>query len=494
MISRQSLDKYSRFSWACFQLDHVRRGQPSHIPHALERCPKTLDGVYRQALLRIDEEKQQFMRELFRCLTVSARPLRVEELAEVLAVYYDTGEAPFNTRKLTSDEEVGLFTCSSLVTINDGDGGSRVIQFVHPSIRQFLTSDSLAEAEQNLSYYHINALREHKTFAIACLEVLAQFDKDVSRDHVKSVPLASYAIQCVAYHCRQFENMPPLEDIYDCDDALYFLHQNSPRLSAGTWLCDVDTNVSCETTSTEQPKPRKKSSLFYAIYGGFIWFVKGLGRLAPNHPKGADSGGGLLIQAYKQGDIQLIRSLLQCGSDPNTLDIYGASVLHYASQMGDVDLVRYLLKHKADVNLQNAEGQTPLELSSTNNQFGVSELLVSNLGGANVNPRDNNGRTPLWKASHLGHLEAVQFLIKNGADIDSTDNYGWSPLQSAMSQNHRRVVAFLIDQGADFDRINTLGAEYTRAGIGRRVGMILPSYLHIPVEYFANRLYNMLGW
>ena len=137
--------------------------------------------------------------------------------------------------------------------------------------------------------------------------------------------------------------------------------------------------------------------------------------MAPNHPKGADSGGGLLIQVYKQGDIQLIiRSLLQCGSDLNTLNIYSASILHYASQMGDVNLVWYLLKHKADVNLQNAEGQTPLELSSTNNHFRVSELLVSNLGGANVNPRDNNGRTPLWKASHLGHLEAVQFLIKNG--------------------------------------------------------------------------------
>ena len=85
-------------------------------------------------------------------------------------------------------------------------------------------------------------------------------------------------------------------------------------------------------------------------------------------------------------------------------------------------------------------------------------------------------------------------MVTNGADIDSTDNYGWSPLQSAMSQSHCGVVAFLIDQGADFDQINMLSTEYTRAGIGRQVGMILPSYLHIPVEYFANRLYNMLGW
>ena len=55
---------------------------------------KTLDETYGRSLLGIDEEKREYAQGLFQCLTVSIRPLRVEELAEVLAVRFNGTSIP----------------------------------------------------------------------------------------------------------------------------------------------------------------------------------------------------------------------------------------------------------------------------------------------------------------------------------------------------------------------------------------------------------------
>src|ERR1700761_8562563 len=78
-----------RFRWVYCQLEILRRCFPSGIKETLDSLPKTLDATYEHTLLGIDEEKRQFAHRLFQCLAVSARPLRVEELAEILAVRFD---------------------------------------------------------------------------------------------------------------------------------------------------------------------------------------------------------------------------------------------------------------------------------------------------------------------------------------------------------------------------------------------------------------------
>ena len=67
---------------------------------------------------------------LLQCLTVAIRPLRVEELAEILALDFEDAEGA--TPKLNSDwrwddrQRAVLSTCSSLITLVD-DGDSHVI-------------------------------------------------------------------------------------------------------------------------------------------------------------------------------------------------------------------------------------------------------------------------------------------------------------------------------------------------------------------------------
>jgi hypothetical protein len=60
----------------------------------LNDLPKTLDETYSYTLLGIDEEKREYAQRLFRCLMVSIRPLRVEKLAEILAIQFDEDVLP----------------------------------------------------------------------------------------------------------------------------------------------------------------------------------------------------------------------------------------------------------------------------------------------------------------------------------------------------------------------------------------------------------------
>ena len=76
------------------QLDRLRRCFPASIRSTLADLPESLDKTYEQTLLRIDKEKRKYAQRLFQCLSVSIRPLRVEELAEILAVQFDATAPP----------------------------------------------------------------------------------------------------------------------------------------------------------------------------------------------------------------------------------------------------------------------------------------------------------------------------------------------------------------------------------------------------------------
>src|SRR5712671_6775741 len=107
-----------RFRWVVCQIDRLRRTFPASIRNASDELPKTLDETYAHTLLGIDEEKRQYAQRLFRCLTVSIRPLRVEELAEILAIHFDDAVSPtFNPDWRPADaEEAVLSACSSLIS------------------------------------------------------------------------------------------------------------------------------------------------------------------------------------------------------------------------------------------------------------------------------------------------------------------------------------------------------------------------------------------
>jgi hypothetical protein len=144
------------------------------------------------------------------CLTVVLRPLRVEELAEVLAIDFDVpahgGIPQSNPNWRWADQhQAVLSTCSSLIAIvNDGD--SKVVQFSHFLIKEYLTLDRLARSSGDVSHYHIVPEPVHTILAQACLGVLLRLEDRVDEDPVGDIPLVEYAARHRIDHA-QFGNV-----------------------------------------------------------------------------------------------------------------------------------------------------------------------------------------------------------------------------------------------------------------------------------------------
>jgi hypothetical protein len=229
----------------------------------LNDLPKTLDETYGRTLLGINPEKRTYARRLFRCLTVSIRPLRVEELAEILAVQFDTVLPTFNEflRPLDAREAV-LSACSSLVAIVDREDG-QVVQFSHFSIKEFLTSERLATAEERLSYYHILPEPAHTILAQASLSILLQLDDKIDRNTSSQFPLARYAAQHWVGHA-QFRNVSlriqeAMEHLFD---------PAKPHFAAWIRLYDIDRHSLAPKSEIHPTRP-EAVPLYYASLSGF---------------------------------------------------------------------------------------------------------------------------------------------------------------------------------------------------------------------------------
>jgi hypothetical protein len=78
-----------RFRWAFRQLE-ARHCSAPRVRHMLKELPETLDETYERILRDINKANRDHAHRFLQCLTVAVRPLRVAELAEVLAVDFGT--------------------------------------------------------------------------------------------------------------------------------------------------------------------------------------------------------------------------------------------------------------------------------------------------------------------------------------------------------------------------------------------------------------------
>jgi hypothetical protein len=123
------------------QLDYLGKCIPARIRQALNELPATLDETYERTLEDIPGTNWEFARRLLQCVVVVSRPLRVEELADLLTFDFTAGQIPeyHEDWRLEDPVEAVLSTCSTLLTLVNIDD-SPVIQFSHFSVKEFLTS------------------------------------------------------------------------------------------------------------------------------------------------------------------------------------------------------------------------------------------------------------------------------------------------------------------------------------------------------------------
>src|SRR6266576_4766640 len=171
-----------RFRYVACQMDNVLRCYSNDIQGALDDLPEDLDETYERTLRNIDNQKRKYAKRLFQCLSVSVRPLRVEELADIFAVQFDvTSPGSFNEASRPRNAEWAVFSACSCLITTVSQGESQVVQFSHSSVKEFLTSKRLANVEGHLSFYHILPEPAHTTLAHASLRILLQLDDKIDR-------------------------------------------------------------------------------------------------------------------------------------------------------------------------------------------------------------------------------------------------------------------------------------------------------------------------
>ena len=417
---------------------------------------------------------------MLQCLMVAIRPLRVEEVAELLAFEFKAeGAVPKYRMDWRPNDQVEavLSTCSSLISIVD-DNDFQVVQFSHFSVKEFLMSNRLGD----YSHYQILPRPAHTILAQACLGCLLHLDGHDDDRIVKGFHLAEYAAKHWFAHA-QFEDVAlfvkdGMETLFDCD---------KPHFGAWVGIYNMDEEPSSESPS-KIPTP-----LYYSSLCGFSDLVEHLSTKHPLHVNAIggkykfpllaalvgkrirvaeillEHGANVNIRGPRErtplhesiANVDMVQSLLNKGADVNCEQDDGRTPLHLAASCGELKAARVLVEHKAYVDSQDNEGVTPfhLLLSDTSrdddNILDLARLLLEHT--SDVNTRTTNELTLLHVAAFYGRLEIVRMLLDRDANPNAETKGGVTPLGIVSrgrynSQEHGASIArLLLGRGVDVD-------------------------------------------
>ena len=155
-----------------------------------------------------------------------------------------------------------------------------------------------------------------------------------------------------------------------------------------------------------------------------------------------------LIEAAENGDVELVRQLIDGGADLNKQGQSGAA-LHRALARRHVDVVALLVARGADVNVANPLLGTPLHVAAGTGNEAMVLLLLERGASLNV-ARGSDGYTPLHVAAEAGRTQVVRLLLDRGADVNllSHGRIGAPALHLAEVRGRTEVAQMLREGGA----------------------------------------------
>lgn len=164
------------------------------------------------------------------------------------------------------------------------------------------------------------------------------------------------------------------------------------------------------------------------------------------------AGRTLLMAAAELGNANAVKLLLSHGAKVNARDRLsyhdqgGSTALHRAARYQHHEIVRLLITSKADLNVCDKNGQTALHWAAENGDLPMTQLLLD--AGANPD-RSCRTSTSLSTAVVLGHIDIVRLLLSKGAQLSHPANARTPVLQYAVHIRKPDLCRLLIEAGAD---------------------------------------------
>lgn len=192
---------------------------------------------------------------------------------------------------------------------------------------------------------------------------------------------------------------------------------------------------------------RDQSILFQASFEGDLEVVKALLDKGTPHDQAENDFAFPLIMAAQNNHLKVVEALLERGADANQAMSDGTTSLYIAAQEGYVGIVKALLNEGAELNHYTPDNPTPLYIAACNGNVGVVEALLDK--NADHKQAISDGSTPLLIAVKNGHLQIVEALLKHGADPNLAEENGVTPLLFAAQNGELEIVNALLTKGAN---------------------------------------------
>jgi len=169
---------------------------------------------------------------------------------------------------------------------------------------------------------------------------------------------------------------------------------------------------------------------------------------------GTDKEMATLHTAVEEGNIDVVKSLLERGADINSLNGDDKTPLAIAAYKGSVEVVRLLIERGAEVDSRDKWDWTALHEASRHGHVEVARILIDH--GANVNARQKRLRTPINLSAANDQLDIVKLLLERGADVQAEDARGETPYQVLVQRGHREMADYLRRHGPGRERFDEI--------------------------------------
>jgi ankyrin repeat protein len=451
------------------------------LQKALATLPPNLDQTYDRILDAIDEDYFQYALRILQWLTFSARPLPIDEVAEVVALDGNRDPA-FDRDEVLEDPLEVLNICSSLVTMAVDDdsrlgGPSRqVVVLAHYSVKEYLVSDRICIGKA--AKYSMRDKVCHGAIAISCLGYLLQFQQSELRlDLLDSFKLARYSAEFWTRHFMEAgERRKGVREaaIRLCckKDAAYV-----------NWVRLWDPDTPQREPNLQKDREEIHDPLYYAAHLDLRDVVKFLlGKGADVNAHGGYYDNALQVASFKGYEL-MVRLLCDNGAEVNAQGGHFGNALQAASFGGHEPVVRLLLDKNADANAQGGIYGNALQAASAKGYEQIAKLLLSahaavNMQGgyyshalhaALVGTHEPTVRLLLERGAKVGldvrlkgamhHAlnnasctpSLARMLQQYGAPLDTTDTDNMSPLHYCVKFSHKIMAKQLIDAGVRID-------------------------------------------
>lgn len=410
--------------------------------------PKTLGETYMLILTNVPDCNKPNTTRILQFLTFSQRPLRIDELVDVIAVDLEH-EPSFDIRSRMPVPMEILRYCPSLVAFSEE---THEIRLAHFSVKEFITS----QEDKGVFTRSLEEIVAHESIIeiIVAYLLSLQDTRRTRYDLKKTYHLASYCAKHWLDHATIVEENSP-----NARQRLLQLFSNYRSWSVCNMIYNPDGQREILVDELDWPDSHAQP-LYIASLSGLKYLVKDLLQQGADIDAVTGRCGTALRVACEMGHSDIARVLIENGAD---MDIVGGfdfgTALVTAIDYDLTDIACLLINLGADPGIRGGtwagsygEGWReiyPLHAACSNGAEKVVKALIDK--NVDIDLKDEYFGTPLVVASSSGNEKMVKLLLQQGANINARGYKDTSALHEAVSWHHKHIVQLLLEHGADIN-------------------------------------------